>query len=33
MWNDPVLGIPWPIDVPVLSDRDTRHPPLPLAGR
>jgi dTDP-4-dehydrorhamnose 3,5-epimerase len=32
MWNDPVLGIPWPIDVPVLSDRDTRHPPLPRAG-
>jgi dTDP-4-dehydrorhamnose 3,5-epimerase len=32
MWNDPVLGIPWPIDEPVLSDRDTRYPPLSRAG-
>jgi dTDP-4-dehydrorhamnose 3,5-epimerase len=28
MWNDPALGIAWPIDQPVLSDRDRRHPPL-----
>jgi dTDP-4-dehydrorhamnose 3,5-epimerase len=28
MWNDPAFGIAWPIDQPVLSDRDRRHPPL-----
>lgn len=27
-WNDPALGITWPIAEPVLSDRDRRHPPL-----
>ena len=27
-WNDPALAIPWPIDRPVLSDRDLRHPTL-----
>lgn len=31
-WNDPELGIDWPIGrfpgPPVLSDRDRRHPPL-----
>ena len=29
MWNDPALGIDWPVDRPVLSERDTRWPPLP----
>jgi len=24
-WNDPAIGIKWPVDDPVLSDRDTRH--------
>jgi len=24
-WNDPALGIPWPIADPFLSDRDKRH--------
>lgn len=28
MWNDPEIGIEWPIDAPVLSARDERHPSL-----
>jgi dTDP-4-dehydrorhamnose 3,5-epimerase len=27
-WNDPALGITWPVAEPLLSDRDLRHPPL-----
>lgn len=27
-WNDPALGIDWPITVPRLSARDSRWPPL-----
>lgn len=27
-WNDPVLGIQWPIDDPLLSDADQVQPPL-----
>ena len=27
-WNDPALGIDWPVDSPILSDKDRRHPPL-----
>jgi dTDP-4-dehydrorhamnose 3,5-epimerase len=29
-WNDPGLAIPWPVaaDRAILSDKDTRHPPL-----
>jgi dTDP-4-dehydrorhamnose 3,5-epimerase len=27
-WNDPALGIPWPVREPLLSPRDTRHPTL-----
>lgn len=27
-WNDPELGIPWPIDNPIVSERDTRWPRL-----
>jgi dTDP-4-dehydrorhamnose 3,5-epimerase len=27
-WNDPDLGIPWPVTAPVLSDRDREHPTL-----
>ncbi len=27
MWNDPALGISWPIREPILSDRDCTHPP------
>jgi dTDP-4-dehydrorhamnose 3,5-epimerase len=30
-WNDPAIGIEWPIDKPLLSDRDRRH--LSLAER
>lgn len=26
LWNDPALGIDWPINKPILSDKDTRHP-------
>lgn len=29
MWNDPVLGIAWPVVAPILSARDQQHPPLP----
>lgn len=28
MWNDQEIGIRWPIDAPVLSARDERHPTL-----
>jgi dTDP-4-dehydrorhamnose 3,5-epimerase len=32
-WNDPDIGVPWPVADPILSDRDRRHPPLSaLAG-
>lgn len=27
-WNCPDLAIPWPLDAPILSDRDRRHPAL-----
>jgi dTDP-4-dehydrorhamnose 3,5-epimerase len=27
-WNDPEIGIAWPIRQPVLSERDKHHPPL-----
>lgn len=26
MWNDPTLGIPWPVDNPIISEKDTKHP-------
>lgn len=26
LWNDPALGIDWPVTDPVLSDKDARHP-------
>ena len=26
LWNDPALGIPWPIDNPLLSDKDANAP-------
>jgi dTDP-4-dehydrorhamnose 3,5-epimerase len=31
-WNDPALAIPWPIDDPVLSERDRHHPRLAELG-
>ena len=27
-WNDPALGISWPVTQPLLSKRDSRHPTL-----
>lgn len=27
-WDDPSLAIPWPVEKPLLSDRDRGHPPL-----
>jgi dTDP-4-dehydrorhamnose 3,5-epimerase len=27
-WDDPLLGIPWPISSPILSARDAKWPPL-----
>ncbi|NEW07093.1 dTDP-4-dehydrorhamnose 3,5-epimerase [Paenibacillus sp. SYP-B3998] len=26
LWNDPALGIDWPTSLPILSDKDTKHP-------
>jgi dTDP-4-dehydrorhamnose 3,5-epimerase len=26
LWNDPALGIRWPTEEPILSDKDRRHP-------
>jgi dTDP-4-dehydrorhamnose 3,5-epimerase len=26
LWNDPALGIAWPVDEPILSDKDLRLP-------
>ena len=28
IWNDPALAIRWPIEKPILSDRDRRWPTL-----
>ena len=28
IWNDPGIGIEWPIDAPKLSEKDTRYRPL-----
>lgn len=28
IWNDPVLGIPWPVREPVLSEKDKSYPGL-----
>jgi dTDP-4-dehydrorhamnose 3,5-epimerase len=33
MWNDPALGIAWPVTDPVLSARDQTHPPFAAALR
>ena len=30
MWNDPRIGITWPISSPTLSERDTKWPPFAL---
>lgn len=27
-WNDPTVGVPWPVEGPVISDRDAGAPPL-----
>ena len=32
LWNDPALGIDWPVDAPLLSERDRAHPPLEALG-
>lgn len=26
MWNDPHLNIPWPVDNPLISNKDQKHP-------
>jgi dTDP-4-dehydrorhamnose 3,5-epimerase len=28
LWNDPALGIDWPVSEPLLSEKDRFHPPL-----
>ncbi|GGG19320.1 dTDP-4-dehydrorhamnose 3,5-epimerase [Paenibacillus aceti] len=28
LWNDPALGIDWPVSEPLLSDKDRKHPTL-----
>ena len=30
MWNDPAIGIDWPVARPITSERDTKWPPLML---
>ena len=27
-WNDPEIGIRWPVERPIISERDARYPPL-----
>jgi dTDP-4-dehydrorhamnose 3,5-epimerase len=27
-WDDPALGVPWPVTVPVLSEKDNQYPAL-----
>lgn len=31
-WDDPAVGITWPVAGPILSDRDRAHPPLATPG-
>ena len=31
-WNDPAIGIVWPVSEPLLSPRDSRHPSLETIG-
>ena len=26
LWNDPAIGIDWPVDTPIVSKRDNNHP-------
>ena len=26
LWNDPDIGIDWPISIPILSDKDSKLP-------
>ncbi|MPZ18424.1 MAG: dTDP-4-dehydrorhamnose 3,5-epimerase [Luteitalea sp.] len=33
IWNDPDVGITWPVTDPILSERDKRHPRLAQLGR
>lgn len=28
LWNDPALGIPWPLTEPILSEKDKKYPTL-----
>jgi dTDP-4-dehydrorhamnose 3,5-epimerase len=28
MWNDPEIGIEWPVENPILSDKDQKNPTL-----
>ena len=32
-WNDPTIGIAWPVADPILSPRDQQHPALPEIAR
>lgn len=31
IWNDPTIGIKWPVEHPILSDKDKQHPTLEAA--
>lgn len=31
IWNDPTVAVAWPVEQPILSDKDVTHPPLPEA--
>jgi dTDP-4-dehydrorhamnose 3,5-epimerase len=30
LWNDPAIGINWPVENPTISERDGKWPPLSL---
>jgi dTDP-4-dehydrorhamnose 3,5-epimerase len=32
-WNDPTLSIPWPIESPILSEKDASYPQLSTEGK
>jgi dTDP-4-dehydrorhamnose 3,5-epimerase len=31
LWSDPTIGVRWPLDKPILSDKDRAYRPLSLA--
>ena len=33
LWNDPAIGIEWPISAPLISEKDAKHPTLAKVAR